>query len=468
MQKRLDADKAIRNLMKWIAESGEWSEEQDAIFDAQLAPVCEHFDIDPDELGAELTEHEYAGMMFGVLFEDFVSRRSDDGDNVIDAYLEKRGWRESVHGRQYLQQLRDSVLSLYEVVDVAPGRHCDVRDLVRGGKVQRVYERSGTETLVKWDRLAARVLKGDGKRIFAGGLLGFPLDAATELLELLEESRNAIKKGLTQFGGGEALTPEMIQHEWLKMSCPVFVQTWLLYTLERLRAPLPELVNRDGDTLVFTETRFPLAERHREETIRRLDAAPEWERASDDEPTWNWIAEPDSVPRLPAKGLALDSFLDGSELVHGMVELLADELQLTANSLERTERAKQTVALLLHGLIGPPSTRTRTPEQALEEAASNPESDDPNESRGIDPVEAERVMHEFMEQHYRRCLDDPLPALDGQTPRQCASSASQREKVVAWLKQVENHEYHRASETLIEPYDVAWMWDELGLARYRR
>jgi hypothetical protein len=28
-------------------------------------------------------------------------------------------------------------------------------------------------------------------------------------------------------------------------------------TLERLQQPLPELVNRDGETLVFCETRFP-------------------------------------------------------------------------------------------------------------------------------------------------------------------------------------------------------------------
>ncbi len=95
-------------------------------------------------------------MLFGIVFEDFVSRRfPPDNRNVVDDYLKRRGWRESVPGRRYLQQLRDSVLSLYEVVEASPGRHCNLRDLVRGDEPVRVYEHLGTQGLVKWDRIAA-------------------------------------------------------------------------------------------------------------------------------------------------------------------------------------------------------------------------------------------------------------------------------------------------------------------------
>jgi len=68
-------------------------------------------------------------MLFGLFIEDLASRRFTPGNrNIVDDYLKRRGWRESVAGRRYLQQLRDSVLSLYEVVDVAPGKHCDLSD----------------------------------------------------------------------------------------------------------------------------------------------------------------------------------------------------------------------------------------------------------------------------------------------------------------------------------------------------
>ena len=171
MGKRSETDKVIRNLMNW-AQRPEWAEQQAAAFDAHLAPVCDRIDLTQDALIQELEVHGYGGMLFGVMFEDFVSRRLADDRNIIDDYLQRRGWRESVPGRRYLQQLRDSILSLYEVVDVAPGRHCDLRDLIRGGNTFRVHERMGTQNLVKWDRLAARVLSLNGKTVFGGRLYG--------------------------------------------------------------------------------------------------------------------------------------------------------------------------------------------------------------------------------------------------------------------------------------------------------
>jgi len=36
----------------------------------------------------------------------------------------------------------------YEVVEVSPGHHCDLRDLVRGGETFRVHERMGTQNFV--------------------------------------------------------------------------------------------------------------------------------------------------------------------------------------------------------------------------------------------------------------------------------------------------------------------------------
>jgi hypothetical protein len=107
-------------------------------------------------------------MPFGVMFEDFSSHRLADDRNLIDDYLQRRGWRESVPGRRYLQQLSDSVLSLYEVIEVSPGRHCDLSDLVCGGEMLRVHEHMGTLNMVRWDRTSARILNMNGKTVFSG------------------------------------------------------------------------------------------------------------------------------------------------------------------------------------------------------------------------------------------------------------------------------------------------------------
>ena len=205
MGKRSDTDKAIRNIMNW-ADRPEWSDERKAVFDAHLAPVCERIDISQDELGQELEEHDYGGMLFGLMFEDFLSRRlSPNNKNIIDDYLTRRGWRESVPGRRYLQQLRDYVLSVYEVVGVSLGQHCDLSDLVRGGKTVRVHENMGTQNMVKWDRIAARVLNTNGKHAFSGGILPFPQEASRSLLKVLTKSRKQFDQELSRVADKESI-----------------------------------------------------------------------------------------------------------------------------------------------------------------------------------------------------------------------------------------------------------------------
>ena len=40
---------------------------------------------------------------------------------------------------------------------------------------------------------------------------------------------------------------------------------------------------------------------------------------------------------------------------------------------------------------------------------------------------------------YRQTLDEPIPSLDNQSPRKAAKKGKGREKVIAWLKMLENH-----------------------------
>ncbi|HEC12568.1 MAG TPA: hypothetical protein ENI80_04870 [Acidiferrobacteraceae bacterium] len=472
MGKRSDTDKAIRNIMNW-ADRPEWSEERATVFDAHLAPVCDHIDISREELSQELAEHGYGGMLFGIMFEDFVSRHlSPDDRNIIDDYLKRRGWRESVHGRRYLQQLRDSVLSLYEVVEVSPGHHCDLRDLVRDSKIIRVHEHMGTQNLVKWDRIAARVLNTNGKLTFSGGILPFPQEAAQSLLKMLTKSRKQFNKGLSRVAGKETvakmLAPEGLDERFLEDACPAFTSVWLTHTLERLHAPLPEMVNRDGEALMFTETRFPFLAEHFAQITQRLDAEPEWKRDNPNEHTWICLSEPEKKDNNAKQGLSIDTLRDGQHLISGTLELQSAVLILSTNSMERTERGKNALEAILHGLIGPALSKLQTPEQLMAENKNRQQDDSNREPTDtIDPEIAAEIVHNTLDKHYRQCLDEPIPVLDNKSPRQCTRSKKGREKVIEWLKQLENNELRRAAGQGQAPYDTSWMWDELKLAKYR-
>jgi len=472
MGKRSETDKAIRNIMNW-ADRPEWSDEQSAVFNTHLAPVCDRIGISQEELGEELAEHGYGGMLFGLMFEDFLSRRLPPDDrNVIDDYLERRGWRESVPGRRYLQNLRDSVLSLYEVVAVSPGHHCDLRDLVRGRETFRVHERMGTKNLVKWDRIAARVLTMNSKQVFSGGILPFPREASQSLLRVLTESRKQFNKKLSRAAGKKAaakmLSSENLDELFLQDACPAFTSIWLVHTLKSLREPLPEMVNRDGEALVFTETRFPFLAEQLEEIVQRLEAAPEWEHDNPDEHTWIWLPEPDTEAAKPQHSIAVDTLKSGQHPISGTLELKPGVLTLITNSMERAQRGQVVLEALLQGLVGPALSKLQTPEQLMAENKLHQQGDgnlEPSDS--IDPEMATEIIHHTLDQHYRQCLDEPIPALDNKTPRQCARSKKGREKVIEWLKHLENNELRRASSQGQTPYDSRWMWDELKLGKHR-
>jgi hypothetical protein len=67
------------------------------------------------------------------------------------------------------------------------------------------------------------------------------------------------------------------------------------------------------------------------------------------------------------------------------------------------------------------------------------------------------------EAHYRRTLDEPVPMLGNRTPRECARSKQGRKKLANWIKEIENGELRQATGTGVPPYDVSWMWRELGV-----
>ena len=55
------------------------------------------------------------------------------------------------------------------------------------------------------------------------------------------------------------------------------------------------------------------------------------------------------------------------------------------------------------------------------------------------------------------------------SPRTAAKTTKGRNKVVAWLKTLENHSAKFVDrENAMATYDVTWLWTELGVADLRR
>jgi hypothetical protein len=135
------------------------------LLDRHVAHACREAAVAVEDLRSLVGDQEFA-MLWGSAFEDFLSRDLDDGRNIVDNYLKRRGWKGSPSNRAYMAALRSSVMSLYEVSDIVPGESFLARDLVRGGDAVRISERSATKSLRQPAYRAYTVIKREGQDDF--------------------------------------------------------------------------------------------------------------------------------------------------------------------------------------------------------------------------------------------------------------------------------------------------------------
>jgi hypothetical protein len=468
------SDKAIATIMKWSTRD-DWREQRDAVVEEHIGPICEGLELSPQEI-SEVLGGQGFGQLMGCAFEDFLTCRFEpDQRNIVDDYLKRRGWKESAPGKRYLRALQHSIMSVYEVTDTVPGSHFWARDLVRSGEPARVEDKLGSESLVRWDRLAARLLPIGGKTYMSGGALRLPFDDASELVEEIVERRKNLDRGLRRrakrLGVERAdLDALPIDDAILSEATPLFTQTWLATMLHRtLGRAMPEISNFDGEALVLSETRFPVADPATLGEIEaRLDGLSNLARDEPGQPHWTWsLAPPSQQPPPGRKRRASPEPVDpGERRILGTVLLRDGALLLQTNSVERAERGRELLARALGALVDLPLTGMQTPEQimaALPKAGSTEQTELP-----LAPADAAVAVKQVLDRHYREALKSPVPMLGDRSPKQAVRSKSGRRQVVEWLKYLENQSAHRAEASGEPDYDFTWMWEVLGITDLRR
>ena len=110
----------ISDLLGFIGQNDVWRDRLQDVVAEHLMPALEEFELDDDDL-SELLGEPWPGVLWGCGFEDFLGRWYG-GENIVDLYLKRRGWKETALNRDYFAALRDTPVSLYEVSEVKPGK----------------------------------------------------------------------------------------------------------------------------------------------------------------------------------------------------------------------------------------------------------------------------------------------------------------------------------------------------------
>jgi hypothetical protein len=70
-----------------------------------------------------------------------------------------------------------------------------------------------------------------------------------------------------------------------------------------------------------------------------------------------------------------------------------------------------------------------------------------------------------IKRNYAHWADEPIPALNGQTPRQAIGNATGLERVKGLLRSYQDGEAHMAAQQGRAQVSYQFLWDDLGLQR---
>lgn len=421
---RRDREQALAALEVFVDGPG-WLEIQDEADDEFWQ------DVDPEETA--IVDDELVALMSEQLFDWwlFFDYRYDGERRVVDAFLEVAE-NLSPGARAYLELAKATRLWAYQVTEVRPGQGMTLRDVVTGEE-QRVVERSGSRGVHRWDVLATRIMPADktGDPILDGGLVALSPMRSERIIEWLKELVSQPNAGALRFG---EVVPQ-VHAAWITPF------------------EMPALVNFDGDPMVFARVYFDVEDARR--VTELLDGAEQLERVENpaDSPRWSW------------SGTGKDR---KEPVVWGWFSLTGARLVFETNSAERAERGRELVEGIAGDVVKYRVTRTEDALQAIA-AATEGRSRAPGAQAGNPLPSALRegesaAVEQYMTEYYERWLDEPIPRLDGKTPREAARANDSR--TVEMLKELEVM-YEKALSSGQPAFDPSWMWEELGLSHHR-
>jgi SEC-C motif len=362
----------------------------------------------------------------------------DRGFPVVDTFLAEAELESGE--RAFLTALRKSSTRLYEVVDVVPGTSLTLRDAVEGGLVM-VSERQGSRTIGRHTYIAARVVPrgpSGGPEIDAG-LLHIPGLVKDSVLAQLREHR---ARYLDEHRGADL-------DAFYKTMPPFFHEAWAGSFLE---ASVPDLRTTDGEEMIATTVRFDIVDGAA--LVRALDGHAELERGpAEDGEAWQWSG----------------SNREGKPTVFGNIVRQGERLVLETHSVERAARGRALLEALGGELLQHRITSHENLRRALQDRiraqylSGNADEDDHDAPHGALPPELnEPLVLGHYATYYRAWIDEPVPALDGATPRQAAADPERRARVVELVEGL-LASYQHALRHRQPAYDPSWMWADLGL-----
>lgn len=426
-------------------------------------------DVHPPSAGRAGDAHADAVGFMDWFINDYQLRSS--GRTIVGEVLASRPHSLTPGARALLASWRDVPLNLYEVVAVEPGTAITVRELLGTGE-HRVRDVRGSNALAHWDLVAARLIPIDGAMRIAAIVIVFRPEERPWLLAEIERRYDARRQA----------HPSDTVEQFLKADGLLFHRlAQALAERRRKQAEDLKAVTAEGHAVVFAKARYRMTDAPR--ALAALQAAEEFipsEPGPGERACFVWLKLGESARLAVASGEVPEGAIQLSGAfcatpdaepvpTLGEVRIRGSRLSLQCLSRQRLGWGKARLAELVGNAVRLEGEKfdaidTRRAVAGRRSSASGRDAD--GDAGGF-PSEADdetyrAIASRHLRDHYRRWIDQPLPALGGRSARQAARVLEQREALRTLLRRMENLEDRRRM-TGAAFCDVSWIRRELEL-----
>lgn len=393
------------------------------------------------EMDAETIQSVEINMADWLLAEGDIQARG--GVRRINDYLlGPTGPRLSAAQRDWLLQLGQRPLRLYDVTDVVKGQQmtlCDALD--KAAEPMVVHERSGTQNLKPGDVLGCRVMRTGDHFEMSGSAYLFALMRVPAVLSQLY--------GFQQEFGQALDAPR-------KMGLIIMVQ-WLAQFFTA--APMPTVIDHySGDPMLMVTDHYRVNDL--QTLVQVLAAQPDVEGDSSD--GWSRIMNCTDGQIRASVHINPGHKPDQIELTY-RTQRYAEEGRVWFDALaghsvsfvQRTvEEPSKAMAAGLKATARAPSKKGKTASASVSASGGQ-----------LNAVTLTQLMSEAIHRSYANWVDEPIPALDHKTPRQAIQTSAGLERVKGLLRSYEASEAAQAAQQGRSEVSYDFLWQALGLVR---
>jgi hypothetical protein len=335
--------------------------------------------------------------------------------------------------KQFIVEMSEQPYSFWSVQEVEPGKSLKLKDIFTHTE-RTVKELQASEVLGKGDIVYTRVLSLGSVAIMVG-LAPFPFPPGYHFDFL--EAREIL------FGRRLKIT----LHD-LSACEPLLRQLYCSQRHRLLNPVVPVLQNTDGDPLEFVKLTYRLNYPPQTvfEKLCSLNSLESGEDLLNDaelddsgvlrKVAFSWMAQGNKMHR------------SWDNTILGNITIENEQLVIEVNSAKRSQKIQKEIARRLGDGTVLQDSATESMEQKLAETRAGKDTE--AQQRAAEEQEAlmalpevQAQMKEMAKQRWENWLDEPLPVLQGKTPKQAARSAAGRERLEALLI-----DFERSAESL--------------------